>query len=379
MNPVEIKEVREPREWDAFLKLPWCLYQHDPLWIPPLICNLKRQLNAKKNPFFHNAEAKYWLAFKNGKCAGRIAAIINRQHNAHFSEKTGFWGYFECVDDASVSRGLFDAAHEWLRKGGMEHGRGPVNLSMNNECGFLINGIDRSPVIQMSYNPAYYPGLVESYGYIKEHDLLAYHISEEILENERLMRRLKHISEFVMQRENLAFRCFDTKNLRIEVEKIRELFNDFLSDCWGVVPMTKDEAVFMADSLKPVLVKELALFVEKDGQSIGCCLSVPDLNQVLKGMNGRLFPTGLFRFLVNRHRVTEIRLMLMGITKSFRKRGLEAVLFNRTIMEASKRKYRGAEMSWVSESNLDVIRVLESMHAKVYKRYRIYGMPLKAG
>jgi hypothetical protein len=376
VKQVEIKEVIKKQEWNLFLKLPWHLYKNDPLWVPPLLYDLKRQLNPRSNPFFQHGEAKYWIALKGGNCVGRIAAIIDHHHNAHYSEKTGFWGFFESIDDTSVSNALLDAAHEWLEKMGMRRGRGPVNLSVNNECGFLIEGFDRSPIMQMSYNPAYYADLLENYGYTKEHDLFAYYISDEMLGNERIMHRVKRISDLVVQRENITFRCFDTKDFGGEVEKMRLLFNDYLSDCWGILPMTKDEAEFMAKSLRPVLIKELALFAESGGKTIGCLLSLPDINQILKSMNGKLFPFGIFQMLFNKHKMRDIRVMFMGINKSFRRKGLEAVFIYKTIIEASKRKFKGAEMSWVSETNPGMVHELENLHAKLYKRYRVYGMPL---
>jgi len=377
MKETTIKEVITKQDWGMFLKLPWQLYKNDPLWVPPLLYDLKRQLNSKLNPFFKTSEVKYWLAFKAGKCVGRIAAIINHQHNKHYAEQTGFWGYFECINDTVVADLLLDIAHEWLRQNRMQQARGPVNLSLNNECGFLIEGVESSPVLQMNYNPPYYPKLLEKYGYQKEHDLLAFYLSDAILTNEKSINRLKRISEAVTQKEKIKFRYFNPKDFKNELERIRLLFNDYMSDNWGFLPMTKEEVDFMAQSLKPVLVKELAIFAEADGETVGCSLALPDLNQLLKKMDGKLFPFGIFKFLFHKHKISDIRVMLMGINKPFRKKGLEAVFIYRTIMEGIKRKITGAELSWVSEANTAMIRELENLQAKLYKRYRVYSMPLK--
>lgn len=377
MKNIEIKEAVNKKDMTLFIKLPWQLYKSDPLWVPPLLYDLKRQLNKKINPFFNDAEAKYWLAFQDGKCVGRIAGIINHQHNKHYTERTGFWGYFECINDNNVSNALINVVHNWLLQKGMNLARGPLNLSLNNECGFLIEGFDRSPVLQMNYNPPYYPALLESYGYKKEHDLYAFYLSDSITGNEKIMQRLKRISDLVVQKEKITFRYFNTKDFKGEVEKIRLLFNDYMRDNWGFLPMEKEEVGFIAEALKPLLVKELAIFAEVNGETVGCSLSLPDLNQLLKSMDGKLFPFGIFKFLFNKHKIKDIRVMLMGINKPFRRKGLEAVFIYRTIIEGTKRKFTGAELSWVSEANISMIRELENLHAERYKTYRVFSMPLK--
>lgn len=376
MKNIEIIEVKTKNEWNTFIKLPWKIYQSDPLWVPPLLFDLKRQLNKKLNPFFDEAEVRYWIGLKNEKCIGRIAAIINHQHNKHYQEKTGFFGYFECVNDAAASRSLLNAAHEWLLQQGMHTARGPVNLSLNNECGLLIEGFDRSPILQMNYNPSYYSKLLEEYGYEKEHDLFAFYVSDDILSDDKIMQRLKRITDLVVQKEKISFRYFNTKDFKNETERIRVLFNDYMSDNWGFLPMEKKEFDFIARSLKPVLIKELTIFAEVNGETIGCSIALPDLNQVLKKMNGKLFPLGLLKFLFYRNKITDLRVMLMGINKPYRKKGLEAVFYYKTILEGIKRKFTGAELSWVSEANSAMIRELESLHAKLYKRYRIFSKDL---
>jgi hypothetical protein len=376
MTHTEVKEVTSKREWDQFIKLPWEIYKKDPLWVPPLLFDLKKQLNQRMNPFFHAAEIKYWIVVSNGKCVGRIAAIINHHHNSYYQTKVGFFGYFECINNMSVSQELLFIANEWLRKQGMSIVWGPVNLSLNNESGLLIEGFDRSPIIQMSYNPPYYIHLIESFGYKKEHDLFAFYICDDILKNEKIMQRLKRLSEIIIKKEKISFRHFNRKDFKNEVEKIRLLFNDYMSDNWGFVPVDKEEFDFIAQSLKPVLIKELAVFAETEGKPIGFSLALPDINQVLKQMNGKLTPFGIFKFLFLKSKITDIRVILMGISKPFRKKGLEAVFYYQTIIEGAKRKFRGAELSWVSEANPLIIHALENLNAKLYKRYRVYKKEL---
>jgi hypothetical protein len=370
---VKIKEVSDKMCMNQFIKLPWKIYHNDPFWIPPLLFDLKKQLNQKRNPFFQSAEVKYWIAInRNAECVGRIAAIINHQHNNYYNEKIGFFGYFECINHETVSSALLFAVHEWLKQKGMNAVRGPVNLSLANECGLLIEGFHRSPILQMNYNPPYYLKLLESFGYKKEHDLLAFYIDDDILRNEKIMHRLERLSNAVTQKEKISFRQFNTKRFKDELEKIRLLYNDYMSDNWGFLPMEENEIDFLAQALKPVLIRELAIFAEVNGKTVGFSLSLPDLNQVIKKMNGKLFPLGIFKFLFYKNKINDIRVMLMGINKPFRRKGLEAVFYYQTIIEGAKRKFTGAELSWVSEDNQILIRELQSLDAKLYKRYRIF-------
>ena len=373
MMHVEIREVNNKREWNEFIRLPWKIYNHDPLWVPPLLFDLKKQLDQKVNPFFKSAEVKYWIAVDNNNaCVGRIAAIVNHQHNNYYGERVGFFGYFECFNDETISVALLSVANKWLKQKGMNAIRGPVNLSLANECGLLIDGFDRSPILQMNYNPPYYPQLLENFGYKKEHDLLAFYISDDILKNEKIMQRLERLSEIVSQKEKISFRYFNTKDFKKEIEIIRSLFNNYMSNNWGFLPMEEKEIDFIGRALKPVLIKELAIFAEVNGEAVGFSLSLPDLNQVLKGMNGKLFPFGIFQFLFGKNKITDMRVMLMGINKPFRRKGLEAVFYYRTIIEGAKRKFTGAELSWVSEDNQILIHELQSLDARLYKRYRIF-------
>ncbi len=373
---IEIREVSGQKLWREFFNLPRKIYKDDPTWVPPLMYDLKRTLNEKRNPFFREAEAKYWLAYKDGECAGRISAVVNHQHNKFHNEHAGFYGYFECIDDHLVCSSLFDTARTWLSEKGMKFFRGPVNLSLTNESGLLIDGFDRPPNLQMNYNPPYYIRLLEKYGFEKEHDLLAFYIEEEIIRNERVMHRLKRISDLVKKRENICFRYFNTSDYKNEVERMRLLFNDYMSDNWGFLPIDKIEFDFLAESLKPVLIKELAIFAEVDGEAVAFSLALPDINQLVKRIDGKLFPFGIFKFLYYKNSVTDIRVMLMGIKKTFRKRGLEAFFYHQTIVEAVKRKFKGAELSWISEANPIMIREIENLDGRLYKRYRVYRKEL---
>lgn len=370
---INIIEVEGTKHWKQFTKLPWKIYENDPNWIPPLLVEFKKQLCPSKNPFFKEAKVNYWIAVINGSAVGRIAAIINPRHNKHHHDKTGFFGYFECIDNDIIARKLFDTASYWLHQHGRDRMCGPVNLSVSNECGLLIYGFDKPPVIQMTHNPSYYLKLIDNYGFKKEIDLLAFQlIVENVHSNGRVMEKLKRINDIVSQRESVKFRTFNLKDFSNELERVRILFNDYMSDNWGFVPIEREEFEFIGSTLKQILIKQLAIFVEVNGQPVGFLIALPNINEVFKKINGKLFPFGIFKYLYFKNKVSGLRVVLMGISKPYRKKGLEAVLYYRSIKEAVKGKFKTAELSWISEKNVPMIQAMVNMNAHLYKKYRIY-------
>ena len=370
---IKIIEVSQGKDWKDFVKLPWTIYKNDPKWVPPLLFEFNKQISKTKNPFFKYGKAKFWIANLNGTAVGRITAIINPLHNTHYGDKTGFFGYFECIENDLVAKKLFDTASYWLFEQGCDVMSGPVNLSTSNECGLLIEGFDDPPVIQMTHNPKYYQELINNYGFKKEIDLLAFQVmSDDLINNHKLIQKLQRFSDLIKNKGNVKFRTIDLRDFPNELERVRILFNDYMRDNWGFVPIEKDEFKFIGSSLKQILVKELAIFAEVDGQPVGFSIAIPDINEVLIKMNGKLFPMGLLKYFYYKNKVSGIRVILMGINKPFRKKGLEAIFYYHTILEGIKRKYKKAELSWVSENNAPMVQALVNMDAKLYKRYRIY-------
>jgi GNAT superfamily N-acetyltransferase len=371
-----LKTVSNARMWEHFISLPHWLYRNDPLWVPPLQNEVRKHLDARRNPFFSFATAQYWLAYRGSQCVGRIAAIHNPHHNAQYGDRIGFFGYFECIDDPAVAASLLAEAARWLRDQGCDTLRGPVNLSTANESGLLVDGFDRAPMIEMAYNHSYYPRLLEDNGFSKAKDLLAYYLTDDVCANERAMQQLERHERLVHQRTKVQFRPFNLRNFGEEVRNVHYLFNTFMNENWGFVPITEAELLFAAQSLRQIIQPDLCFFAEADGQPVGVSLSVPDVNQVLKKLNGRLFPFGLFRYLYYRNRITDLRVMLLGVIKPYRKRGLEAVFYRKTIQSGRRLGFRGAELSWISEDNAVLIQELQRLGAKQYKTYRVYDKPL---
>jgi len=373
---ISIQKVESNFEKNQFLKFPWKIYKDDPHWVPPLLFDVKNNLDKKKNPFYKHAKMEMWLAEKDGKTAGRIAAIVNYNHNKYYNDKIGFLGFFECINDKDVSRMLFDTASEFLKKNGMEVMRGPVNPSTNDECALLIDGFDSSPVVLMPYNPKYYAALIEDYGFGKAKDFYALVIYSEVIQNEEMMKRLERISKMIIKKENLSIRNVNLKDFANEVQRIREVYNNAWQDNWGFVPMNEDEFKHVAKILKPIAVEDFIIMAEKDGKLVGFSLSLPDINQVTKDLNGRLFPFGVIKFLKNRKKINLLRVIIMGVNVEYHRKGIDAIFYQETIKAGNRKNYKGAEISWVLEDNHAMIQAAEKLGAKKYKTYRIYDKKL---
>lgn len=377
MSEIKIRKVENDSDKNKFINLPWKLYKGDPNWVAPLKFDVKNNLNPDKNPFFQHSKVELYLAEKNGELVGRIGAIINDNHNKFYHDKVGFFGFFECINDKEVSRKLFDTAYKFLKDNGMDTVRGPVNPSTNDECGLLIDAFDKPPVLLMTYNPKYYIDLIEDYGFSKAKDLLALYIPKEVISNEAKMSQLERISNMVKKRENIILRQVNLKDFDNEVQRIREIYNNAWQDNWGFVPMTEDEFKYIAKALKPIAVEEFIIFAEVDGKAIGFSLALPDFNQVLKKMNGTLFPTGLFKLLYYKNKIDLLRVIIMGVNKEYHKKGIDAIFYQDIIKAGNRNGYRGAEISWVLEDNYAMKQTSEKLGAHVYKTYRIYDLPIK--
>ncbi|MBX7045172.1 MAG: N-acetyltransferase [Ignavibacteria bacterium] len=372
MAEIKIRKVENDSDKNQFINLPWKIYKDYPNWVPPLKFDVKNNLNPNKNPFFNHAKVELYLAEVEGRLVGRIAAIVNDNHNNFYKDKVGFFGFFECINDTRVSRALFDKAYEFLKSHGMDTMRGPVNPSTNDECGLLVDSFNSPPVMLMTYNPEYYIKLFEDYGLAKAKDLLALYIPKEVINNTKKMEQLERISNMVMKRENIKIRNVDLKDFDNEVQRVREVYNNAWQDNWGFVPMTEDEFKYIAKTLKAVVDKDFVVFAEVEGKTIGFSLALPDFNQVLKHLNGSLFPFGLFKLLYYKNKIDLLRVIIMGVNKEYHKKGIDAVFYQDVIKAGNRKGYKGAEISWVLEDNLAMKQTAEKLGAHVYKTYRIY-------
>jgi len=374
---LELTEVVGRRDWRAFHRLPRRIYAGDPNWVAPLLVERKTLLSPRKNPFFRRGEARAWIARAGDGVRGRILAFVDPAHNAFHRDRTGFVGFFECVDDRTTAEALFDRAADWLRARGMDTVRGPVDLSLMNECGLLTSGYDSQPFVQMRHSPPYYLELFENWGFRPSHRLLAYHVTTDaVRRNEELSSQLQRVSERLLDRERLSVRPLDLGRFEDELRHVTRIYNASMRENWGFVPASEAEMSFVGKSLRLVVDPELVSMVEMDGEVVACALPVPDVNAVPRRSDGRLSPLFLARLLYRRRTIRRLRLMLIGVVPSLRTRGIDALLLHRTIAKAVEKGYETAELSWISESNVNLISLLDKVGASLYKTYCVYDREL---
>ncbi len=369
---VKIRKVENEKDRMQFIKLPWQLYTGDQNWVPPLIFDVRKNLDPKHNPFFQHAEMDMFLAEKDGKLVGRIAAIKNDNHNNFHKDKAGFFGFFETIDDEEVSDLLLDTACEWVKAKGFNEILGPVNPSTNDECGLLIDGFNSPPVFLMTYNPKHYQAKIEGFGFDKAKDLYAYYIPSEVINNRKVMDKLERMAELIKKRNDVTTHKLNMKDLPNEVRKIEEVYNSAWESNWGFVPITTAEFDYLAESLKMVVDPDLVMFAEVAGKPAGFTLSLPDFNQVLKKVNGRLLPFGFLKILTGKKKIDFLRVIIMGVKPEYQKKAIDSVFYLETIKNGNKNGYTGAEISWVLEDNMPMRMTAEKLGAHIYKTYRIY-------
>jgi hypothetical protein len=372
MDGLIVRPISSKQDTIAFIRFLWKMYRNYPAWVPPLMMDRKKLMDRAKNPFYKHSDAEFFLAEHEGEVVGRIAAIINHNHNKEHSENIGFFGFFECINDQTVANALFDAARKYLLARGVTAMRGPVNPSVNDEIGLLIEGFDLSPTVMMTYNPPYYIDLIEKYGFKKAKDLYSYFLDQKKIYTERFNRA----HELVKQRQKLTFRTFDKKHFAEEVEKVKDVYNKAWAKNWGAVPMTDEEFDALAADLKQIIVPELIIFAEKEGKTIGFALALPDINVPLKyNKNGYLLP-GLYHLFTKKKKIDLVRVIVLGVIPEYLNTGAGAALFYETAINAKKLGYGYGEASWILEDNERMVKSAEAMLGKITKRYRIYEMSI---
>jgi GNAT superfamily N-acetyltransferase len=376
---VVVSPVRSKRELKQFIKFPWRIYRGDRNWVPPLLIERKAFLNPNKNPFYDHAEVELFLAKRKDEVVGTIAGIINCRHNEFHGEKTAFFGFFEVIDDYNVAKALLAEVENWAKLRGMNTLRGPANFSTNDEVGLLVNGFDMPPTVFMTYNPSYYAGFVERFGFRKAMDLYAYEITRETYEgrHEKIPEKLQRVAELVPKRYGVTVRKVSMKYLKGEVNRVKKIYNKAWERNWGFVPMTDKEFDHMANGLKQIADPDLIFFAEKDGEPIGFSLSIPDVCEVLRRMNGKMFPLGWLIWLIGKRRIKGFRVMAMGVLKEYRGKGFDSLFYFTTITEGGRKGYNRCEMGWVLETNDVMNRTLEMLGGKICKTYRLYDLTLE--
>ena len=373
MAGIDIVIVEGKAALKEFIDLPWSIYASYPNWVPPLKKEVERLLDTGKHPFWEFSERILFLARRGSETVGRIAGIVDRNYNKCHNEKMGIWGFFECADDPEAAAALFSRVEQWVVQQGMTFLRGPLNPSMNNETGLLIEGFQFPPAVGMTYNPPYYQRLIESCGFEKEKDLLSFLIDGDY----KLPDWMDRLAERTAKKKGVRIRHVDPKQMDAEFDLIREIYNDSWSGNWGFVPLTGNEMREIQKNVKPFADPALVFFIYYDEVPAAVCVIFPDVNPLLKRLNGRIGLLGIFKALIYRREITGLRLLMFGIKEKYRQLGLPMLAFQHIYEVArEKKQYQDLEMGWTLEDNDSINFLTEETGAKRYKTYRIFRKPL---
>jgi len=378
MAEIQIHPVTTRRDLRAFVKFPWQVYAGDPNWVPPLIAERMEYLDPDKSPFFRHADVVLFLARRGQEVVGTIAAFVHHQRIERLGEKEGGFGFFETIDDDEVAGRLLDTASEWLRARGMVCMRGPTSFTDFDCPGVLIEGADCPPVMLAGHTPLYYKDLLERYGMEKDHDYYAWRASCEQIGEELsgLPPEIARVAEVARRGAKVTIRKVRMKEWDREIAIAHRLFNTTLQHIPDHIPLTEDEFGRLADQMKPFLDPDLTLFAEIDSEVIGFCVAIPDTNQVLKRLDGRIRLLDWLRIPRYIREIDTASFKLMGIVEEYRRRGIDALLYLETLKAIYEKGYKWLDGSLSSELNPLVNLVARRLGAELYKCYRVYRIDL---
>lgn len=378
MGSVTIRPVKGRRELKRFVKVPFHLHRAHPQWVAPLVFERMEFLNREKNPWFAHGEAEFFVAERDGEPVGRISAHLDHRWDDYQGGSDAMFGFFETAEDPAVAKALIDAATEWAAGRGRERIIGPMDFTTNDEIGILIEGFERRPMILEPWHPPYYQGLVEGEGFTKAMDVLMWELQfGDLKEGEQFDPSIHAAAKKALEDEGITIRNMRKRDMAAEVRRFMDVYNEAWGDNWGFVPITDAEVEFQAKNLKQVLDENWAFIAEKDGEVVGAALTLPDINQVMAKLNGRLLPFGWAKFLLGKRKIDQLRVFALGVTHAYRHSGVAAGLYLRHLEEASKPgAIEGGEMGWILETNKPMNRAMEGMGGKVVKRYRLYERAL---
>jgi GNAT superfamily N-acetyltransferase len=374
---LEVRPVRSRRDLNTFIRVPWRLYQGCANWVPPLISERKRHLSRRRNPFFEHAEAEYFLAWRGSKPVGRITAHVDHRMNELRENRWGLFGFFESDRDPETAHALLASAEAWLRARGRDRMIGPFDFSTNHECGLLVEGHEWMPQILENWHHPYYRDLLEGEGFVKAMDLYKWRI--DYADRDQLLPVITELADKLEPEHGVRLRRMRKRDFKQEVRGFMEIYHQAWSENWGFVPLTEAEMDHMAKELKPVLDEDFACVAETaDGEVAGVSLSLPDYNQVLNKVNGRLLPLGWVKALRGRKKINMIRVFALGVKPKYQHTGVAAGLY-RDVWDACGRRDVDAETGWILEVNEAMNRAMEALTGTIIKRYRIYERLLELG
>jgi hypothetical protein len=365
---------RDRADLRRFLRVPYAIYRGDPHWVAPLLSDRRKVLGAD-NPFFEHARLALWVATRDGRDVGSVAGIVDAHHNARHGEATAFFGFFESANDSRVSRLLLGAVRSWAAGLGMSRLLGPMNPSINEECGLLVEGFGAPPVFMMTYNPAYYAELLAEAGLRRCKDLLAYGLKLD----DRHLPRLERLGTRALRRAGVTVRPLDRRALGRDLRKMQDVYNAAWENNWGNVPMTSAETEFTAARLLPLIDEHIILLAEAGEETVAFILSLPDANEMLARLRGRLLSPRLalaVPYLIGIRRPQFTRVVALGIKRAYRQRGIDAALIAPCLSSMLRAGYQRCEISWILEDNPLMRGVAAMFGGAPYKRYALYEGPV---
>lgn len=378
-NDIEIRSIDLGNSSDRrrFLDAGENAQRHDANYIAPLRFERMKFLDTKKNPALAALEIQAFLAWRQNQLVGRITAHIDRAYNDYHGTRTGWFGFFDCANEIDVAYRLLDRAVFWVQERGMDEIIGPNNFTTNHQSGMLVENFSRPAVVEMGYNPPYYAGLVESYGFGKAKDLLAFWVDVSSGDTDPLIQRFRQLSDKARERYGFRIRPGQMGDFENEVRLIFRLYNECWQKNWGFVPIDETEFRAIAKDLRSIIEPELVLIVEdKQGRHVAFSIALPNINEVMP-RNGRLFPFGWYSLLFRRSRIRTARLFTLGVVPAYRKRGVEAMLCFETAAAAKRLGYASGEIGWTLEDNILINRAVESFGGRLDRRYRLFGLDLR--
>jgi GNAT superfamily N-acetyltransferase len=373
---IEVRPVQGRRELTTFIKLPFRLHRGTP-WVPPLIFERRRFLDRARNPYFLHADAEYFLAWRDGRPVGRITGQVDRRWDQFQGGSDGQFGFIEAEDDPEVFEALLGAAEDWVRARGRERLIGPMDFTTNDECGLLIEGYEREPMILEPWHPPYYRERIEALGYSKAIDLLMWWLElGGLKQGDRFHDAIHAVADKVESEHGITVRNMRKRDLEAEIGRFMEVYNEAWERNWGFVPLTEAEVRNHARILKPVLDERWAFIAERNGEVLGASLTLPDVNQATRGMNGRLLPFGWLRYLLGRRKIDRVRVFALGVKPEYQHTGIAARFYVRHVETAKVAPQDKGDQGWILETNEPMNRAMEGMGGKIVKKYRLYEKSL---
>jgi GNAT superfamily N-acetyltransferase len=378
MASVTIRPVRTRGERKRFVKVPFRLHRDNPQWVAPLIFERMQFLDPRKNPWFEHGEAELFVAERDGEPVGRISAHIDHRWDEYQGGSDAMFGFFETSEDPEVARALLDTVREWARDKGRQRILGPMDFTTNDEIGILIEGFERRPRILEPWHPPFYTQLIEAEGFTKAMDVLMWDLQfGQLKDGEKFDPAIHAAAEKALRDEGITIRNLRKREMADEVRRFMDIYNEAWGDNWGFVPITDAEVEFQAKNLKQVIDERWAYMAEKDGEPIGAALTLPDINQVMAKLNGRLLPFGWAKFLLGKRKIDQCRVFALGVKHAYQHTGVAAGLYLKHLEEAAvPGGIVGGEMGWILETNKPMNRAMEGMGGEIVKKYRVYELSL---